>query len=277
MRPTKTSPIDATSLSIHAHAVPDERPPSKRDEIVDVIADGIDIGQYQPEAQLPSEHELAKTYGVSRPTVRTALEKLANDGLIYPAHGRGWFVQRDERLAFPLLTLDKGRAQAAKDVWQTWLEGAERIGSAHLVVTIGIPPRHVRQHLELATGTAECAIRERTRMIEDKPVMISTAYFPMWLAASTELARVGEGDEVDMQDPSPVGLLHRMGHGPVRDEDRIGARRPTRSESDQLELPPGGTVITVCRTSTDSQSRYVRCTADVIAGHRFYLIVTQTY
>lgn len=249
---------------------------SKRELIAVALTAAIDAGTYPPEAQLPSEHHLARTHGVSRPTVRAALEQLANDGLIYPVHGRGWFVRRDDRLSFPLIQLDRGRAQAALDVWQTWLTGVHLAGSAHLTVTVGIPPRHVRQHLDLSDD-ARCAIRRRVRSVEGQPVMVSTGYFPMWLAEGTELARVGEGAEVDMQNPSPMALLHRMGHGPVHDEDRIGTRRPTREETDHLELPPGGTVLTVCRTSTDAGDAKVRCTADVIAGHRFYLTVEQTY
>ncbi|MBO5246897.1 MAG: GntR family transcriptional regulator, partial [Eubacterium sp.] len=45
----------------------------------------------RPGDKLPSENELSATYGVSRQTVRKALEILQNEGYIYAEHGRGTF------------------------------------------------------------------------------------------------------------------------------------------------------------------------------------------
>jgi GntR family transcriptional regulator len=46
----------------------------------------------KPGDQLPSEPELAATYGVSRSSVRETLKVLEQDGLVYSVHGRGRFV-----------------------------------------------------------------------------------------------------------------------------------------------------------------------------------------
>lgn len=45
----------------------------------------------KPGDKLPSENELSLQYGVSRQTVRKALEILQNEGYIYAEHGRGTF------------------------------------------------------------------------------------------------------------------------------------------------------------------------------------------
>lgn len=45
----------------------------------------------RPGDKLPSENVLSAQYGVSRQTVRKALEILRNEGYIYPEHGRGTF------------------------------------------------------------------------------------------------------------------------------------------------------------------------------------------
>ncbi len=42
--------------------------------------------------QIPSEHDLCRTYGVTRPTVRQALEGLVREGLLVKRRGKGAFV-----------------------------------------------------------------------------------------------------------------------------------------------------------------------------------------
>lgn len=46
----------------------------------------------EPHTPLPSERVLAERFGVQRPTVRVALEYLAQQGLIYRRERQGWFV-----------------------------------------------------------------------------------------------------------------------------------------------------------------------------------------
>lgn len=48
-------------------------------------------GGIKPGEKLPSENQLSSEYGVSRQTVRKALQILQNEGYIYAEHGRGTF------------------------------------------------------------------------------------------------------------------------------------------------------------------------------------------
>ncbi|MBA1394998.1 GntR family transcriptional regulator, partial [Lactobacillus sp. XV13L] len=50
------------------------------------------IKKMKPNARLPSERQLLVKYGVSRNTVRLALQDLEERGLIYRLHGKGTFV-----------------------------------------------------------------------------------------------------------------------------------------------------------------------------------------
>lgn len=54
-----------------------------------------------PGGRLPTEHELAAAYRVSRTTVRRAIQELANEGLVLRHQGRGTFVA-SQRLTHPL-------------------------------------------------------------------------------------------------------------------------------------------------------------------------------
>lgn len=55
----------------------------------------IQVGLYGPGDRLPSEHELVGIYGVNRHTVRMALSKLAERGIVTKHKGRGVFVARE--------------------------------------------------------------------------------------------------------------------------------------------------------------------------------------
>lgn len=54
-------------------------------------------GSWQAGARLPSERELAAQYGVSRNTVREAIQRLAARGLLQSRHGTGVFVTGELR------------------------------------------------------------------------------------------------------------------------------------------------------------------------------------
>ncbi len=61
----------------------------------------IEAGDLKPTEKLPSETELARVFGVSRPIVREALGSLRAIGLIVSQTGRGSFVARSK--ALPIL------------------------------------------------------------------------------------------------------------------------------------------------------------------------------
>src|SRR6185369_14854924 len=80
------------------HVVP------RRGAVADVqtrLQDQIAAGRYKPDARLPSESELCKAFGVSRPVVREALMGLQALGLTTSQPGIGTFVVSD-RVRVPL-------------------------------------------------------------------------------------------------------------------------------------------------------------------------------
>lgn len=254
---------------------------TKRDAVVEALARDIAAGVFAHDCRLPTEAQLGEQFGVSRITIRGALDRLAIAGLVHSVRGHGWYVRGNHRRRFPLLTIDE-RGGTTRDVWRTWLAHEGLTGDHQLVVTVGPTPGHVLDHLRLEPDV-RCAIRRRIRTINDEPVMISTAYWPLYLsdgrplAEGTELARTGSGAAVDLDKPSPLDILAGLGHTIASDEDQIGARMPEPVEARDLQLPVRGVpVLTNCRTSYDVDGVPLRCTHDVMAAHRFLLVVHQT-
>jgi DNA-binding FadR family transcriptional regulator len=77
----------------------------RRGAVADVLArlqEQIASGEYKPNERLPSESELCKAFGVSRPVIREALMSLQALGLTTSQAGIGTFVVSD-RVRAPLL------------------------------------------------------------------------------------------------------------------------------------------------------------------------------
>ncbi len=61
-------------------------------QLAERLRQRIADGHWAPGHRLPSEQELATEYGVSRPTVRSAVARLVDSGVLRVRHGAGTFV-----------------------------------------------------------------------------------------------------------------------------------------------------------------------------------------
>src|SRR5699024_4695174 len=61
--------------------------------------------QYPPHTLLPSENQLIQIYGVSRETIRKALNLLTTEGYIQKKQGKGSIVLDRNRFDFPIAGL----------------------------------------------------------------------------------------------------------------------------------------------------------------------------
>lgn len=78
------------------HAARESQSKPKRtlaDRVYHSLYSRISNGDYPVNQKLPSEHQLSEEFGVSRPVLRTALEKLRAEGVIYSRQGAGNFVR----------------------------------------------------------------------------------------------------------------------------------------------------------------------------------------
>lgn len=71
------------------------------DQIQAALSQTILAGHWPPGMRLPSEATLAQHFGVSRPVIRQALERLRADGLLASIRGSGSYVQAAGRLTAP--------------------------------------------------------------------------------------------------------------------------------------------------------------------------------
>jgi DNA-binding GntR family transcriptional regulator len=72
----------------------DDRKIPQYRKLYELLRKHIIEGVYREGDILPSENELCRLHGITRPTVRMALAKLASDGLIYKHQGKGSIVHQ---------------------------------------------------------------------------------------------------------------------------------------------------------------------------------------
>lgn len=94
------------------------RQPRLSDNIVEQLETMILEGTLQAGQRLPAERALAERFGVSRPSVREAVQKLVARGLLTSRQGGGNYVSESLGSSFsdPLLELLEGRPGAQRDL-----------------------------------------------------------------------------------------------------------------------------------------------------------------
>jgi DNA-binding GntR family transcriptional regulator len=237
---------------------------TSRQAVADAISQAIASGELLPGAKLPAERELAEKHSASRETVRAALHMLAETGQVTSVKGSGWFVRKLELLRYPLHSIDAGRASATVDVWDRFvLKEGRTAGNELIVNAVSIPPERVRLKLDLEPG--EPAVeRRRIRLVDREPWMISTGWWPRWIAAGTLIE--------EPHQCSPLKIALELGHGQHRSENEVAARMPTADETAVLKTGRGIPVMDMLTTGWDADGRALRCTSDVFPAHRFLLV-----
>lgn len=63
-------------------------------QLKNIILEKIESGLFMEDSKIPSEQDLCEKYGISRPTVRQAINELTNNGQLYKLKGKGTFVSK---------------------------------------------------------------------------------------------------------------------------------------------------------------------------------------
>ncbi len=122
----------------------------------------IQAGEFAPGERLPTEQALSAAYAVSRPTVRSALAQLCDEGLVLKRQGLGSFV-RPQRLHQTLARLETLGESIAD-------QGATPRVKV-LSSVFGQPPDLVRTALGLPDGAKTLHVR-RLHSIGDEPIAL---------------------------------------------------------------------------------------------------------
>jgi GntR family transcriptional regulator len=135
-------------------------------------------GTHTPLSRMPSEYELCDLFGVSRITVRQALNDLQKDGLIFKIHGKGTFVAKPK--AYQNISSLQGLAESLVQ------QGYEVINQVRSIRYFAAPQEIVAK-LALEPGVVVAEI-QRVRLINREPVSLEVTYLPEKIGRQLEKA-----------------------------------------------------------------------------------------
>lgn len=214
------------------------------------IADAIGTSRLKPGDSLPPERDMATLTGLSRVTVRKAVEGLVASGHLIQRRGSGTFVApKVERLeqALSLLTsFTEDMARRGKSVESTWLSRAIHAPAPEEVMALGL-------------GAGDRVARlERVRRSDGVPLAIeraslSTAFLPDPAAVTGSL----------------YAVLQSHGCRPVRAVQRISAANLTPRDADLLGVPTGAAGLKIERIGYLPDGRVVEFTRSLYRGDAY--------
>ncbi|GAB6897650.1 GntR family transcriptional regulator [Kineosporia succinea] len=206
-------------------------------QIAEQYEQAIVDGRLRPGDRLETEVALARQLGLSRPTVRQAIQLLVDKGLLVRKRGVGTqVVHAQVRRALELTSLfdDLSRAGQAP---RTQILGLRRVSAE---------PAQA-QPLQVAPGEPIWLL-ERLRLVGDEP-----------LAVLRNCLRTGLVDleAFDLERQGLYGSLRRAGISMSVARQRVGARRASPAEAALLSEDPGAPLLTMERTAYDNAGRVV--------------------
>jgi GntR family transcriptional regulator len=165
----------------------------------------IASGEWPPETLIPTELELVSAYGISRTTVRQALDELVQEGRIQRKRGRGTHVAAP-KIAQTLAQLTGFAEELA-------LRGMEPVLTI-LACAMDTAGSRAADALGLSPASPVLHIR-RLVSVGGAPLFVDQSYFP------ADLAPLLDRDQIERQ---PIyRLLEAGGRGPADGEQWLGA------------------------------------------------------
>lgn len=212
-----------------------------RDQIVAFMA----LEQLGRGARLPTERQLAETLGVSRPTLRQALELLERDGLIERRQGSGTFVA-EPRVAVDvrvLVSLTRSIVASGMSPGARVLVSQVIPATRSLADRFGVPPQTPLQHIE------------RIRFADDRVVALERSWFPASIAPNL--------NAFDLEHRSIYDVLEReYGVKLLRADQEFDASLADENVAALLGCEPGAALMVVHRLSVDFNGRPVEYAVD---------------
>ncbi|GAA0775789.1 GntR family transcriptional regulator [Roseibium denhamense] len=214
------------------------------------LEDSIQSGLLKANAPLPAEREIATLTGLSRVTVRRAMQDLVDRGIIVQRQGSGSFVSdgtpKVEQSLSRLTSFTEDMARRGLSSRAEWL-------------TRGLFTPSPDEVIALALSSGEQVARlSRLRTANDKPMAIERASLPADILPNPDLV-----------EKSLYEVLDKDGNRPERAIQKISAINLEQDDAELLSVPIGAAGLRIERTSYLANRRVVEFTRSIYRGDAY--------
>jgi GntR family transcriptional regulator len=224
----------------------------KRERVRDAILGLIEARR--PGDAIPSERTLCAELGVSRPTLRAAVDELVAAGLLVREHGRGMFVAAEKITQELVSHRDSFSLPPAGGVWTSrLLEFRSLPAGARVGRKLRVSP------------AAEIRYVARLRLVDGSPMAIEHLHVPADLVPDLTSEELERGDLYEH---------FRDRHG-VQVGEAVQSIEPTvvtRAEADLLGVPELSPALLFERLTTDTGDRPVEYVHSLYRGDRYRIV-----
>jgi GntR family transcriptional regulator len=200
-----------------------------------------------PDDALPAEREFAEEMGVSRITVRKALDGLVSEGLLVRRQGAGTFVAaRVEKNFSKLSSFTEDMISRGRTPRSAWLSRSEGQVTPEESLTLGLSPG------------APVYRFHRIRYADDAPMALEYATVAAFCMPSP-----------DFVETSLYEALEKTGHRPVRALQRLRAVLFTAEQAELLAVAPKDPGLLIERRGFLKDGRTVEVTQSYYRGDAY--------
>ncbi len=222
-------------------------------QVADTIRQAVVRQEWKAGHQLPSELELAERFGVAPGTVRQAITRLVDEGILERHQGRGTFVRRPD-FSSSFFRFFRFQGQNGEP-----LTPDSRI----LQRKIGIPDKVAHDALQLEDQEAVISI-QRLRLMDGRPVLYEEIALPhLRFAAFMTLKEREIG-------PLLYPIYEKFcGQVVARAKEQLTAGSANAGVAEKLQIEEGTPVVAINRTAIGYDGRALECRRSWGAADRF--------
>lgn len=206
-------------------------------QVAEQIERAIISGSIAPGEKLDNEISLAQDLGLSRPTMRQAIQLLVDKGMLVRKRGVGTQVVHGKI----------SRSVELTSLFDDLSAAGQKPRSDVLELKLIPASEDVAQQLQLTAGDPVWSL-ERLRFVGDEPLALMHNYLP---ADAIDL------DEVDLEKTGLYASMRESGILMRVARQRIGARRADARDARLLTEKKGAPLLTMQRTTYDNAGRAV--------------------
>ena len=213
------------------------------------IEGAIESGRVPNGSLFANEIQLAGQLGLSRPTMRRAMQDLVDKGLIVRRRGIG------TRVVQPKVRRPLGLSSLYEDLADSGQAPTTKVLEVEQVTC----DEEVADQLGVEVGTEVLKV-VRLRSAVGNPIAKLTNYLP---------EAVGEFSAEELEERGLYQLMRARGIQLHAATQTVGARKATAAEARLLDERPNAALLTMQRTAYDDQGKVVEYGSHIYAASRY--------